>query len=86
MPTRIRQQRKAFRVACVQNYKNRIEVFGDQAKVCFGCQEILECSGPVSFELCQVLKQMVEDGSIKTVGSIPRWQRWDLYEGKKEAT
>ena len=44
--------------------RRRIYYFGEQAKVCDGCREILMCDGPISFQVCKTLDNMVVSGHI----------------------
>lgn len=49
----------------------RKEVFGDKANVCDGCCEILMCSGPISFQLCEALGVLIADGLVSGPKKIP---------------
>ena len=46
-------------------FRRRIKIFGEPAKVCDGCREILICEGPISFQVCKDLDEMVELGLMK---------------------
>lgn len=42
----------------------RKRIFGSQANVCQGCTEILNCDGPISFQVCQSLDELMECGAV----------------------
>jgi len=51
--------------------KKRKELFGDEANTCEGCREILMCSGPISFQICQTIDKMMAEGLLKGPKKIP---------------
>ena len=57
--------RKAWCIMAEHQLTKRIEGFGDEANVCKGCQEILMCSGPISFQICQTVDEMLSTGLLK---------------------
>ena len=52
----------------------RKAIFGNQANVCKGCTEILLCSGPISFQVCETLDDMIATGLMSGPKKTP-WQR-----------
>jgi hypothetical protein len=83
---RYKRNREAYKQACLANYQKRIEVFGEEARVCWGCIEILQCDGPVSFELCRILQEMAEQGLIIKKGPTAKWPYWEKKEIKDKST
>ena len=45
--------------------RRRLHYCGEEARVCDGCREILLCDGPISFQLCRALDDMVVSGHIE---------------------
>ena len=76
MKTLTKKQQDNYRKECGNDYRRRLKAFGKRAKVCFGCSEILLCGGPISFEICQTLDEMIVNGLLKKTGRIPKWMHW----------
>jgi len=51
--------------------KRRKELFGEDANTCEGCREILVCSGPISFQICNTMDEMMATGLLKGPKKIP---------------
>ena len=66
--------RKLWRLMAEDQLKKRLEVFGEEAEVCRGCKEILICSGPISFQICKTVDEMITSGLLKGPKRVP-WQR-----------
>ena len=47
--------------------RRRLHFFGEKARVCDGCREILICDGPVSFQICKTVDNMVNEGTISVI-------------------
>ncbi len=57
-----------------KQFRKRKRLFGARASVCFGCGEILICSGPISFEVCRTLDEMTASGLLSGPKKIS-WRR-----------
>ena len=44
--------------------RRRLHFFGEKARVCDGCREILMCDGIISFQICETVDKMVVEGTI----------------------
>lgn len=42
----------------------RKRIFGSQANVCEGCLEILMCEGPISFQVCERVEELMAAGLV----------------------
>jgi len=56
--------RKLWIILAEKQLRRRKRIFGKQANVCRGCQEILICSGPISFQICQVVDEWIGLGFL----------------------
>ena len=63
--------RKAWTLMAKHQLLKRQSIFGEQANVCEGCLEILMCSGPVSFGVCQAVERLQASGHITGPKKIP---------------
>jgi len=67
----IKINRKVWVILAEDQLKRRKELFGEQANVCEGCREILICSGPISFQICQAIDELMTAGLLKGPKKIP---------------
>lgn len=56
--------RKLWIALANDQFTRRKRIFGSQANVCRGCTEILMCTGPVSFQVCQALDELIKCGYV----------------------
>ena len=68
-------QRKAWVIIAENQLEKRLAIFGEEAKTCKGCKEILICSGPISFQVCQTVDELMETGQLKGPRKIYPFKR-----------
>jgi len=58
-------ERKLWAILAEKQLRRRKRIFGKQVDICRGCQEILICSGPISFQICETVEERIESGLLK---------------------
>lgn len=55
--------------------EKRLNAFGEKANTCKGCLEILICDGPVSFQICQEVDNLIGEGFLNGPKKIYPFER-----------
>ena len=66
--------RKLFIALANDQLRRRKRFFGSKANVCKGCLDILLCDGPISFEICETIEELMDCNLLSGPQKMP-WER-----------